>query len=91
MVDEYGAHAGCHRRGKASFLKRWFGPYKRICVELASVLAVPLPKDPGARLALVRSADGRAGSAKGAGPPRKPGFSPRCRAIGAARRLPSVN
>ncbi len=39
--------------GKASFLKRWFGPYKRICVELASVLAVPLPKDPGARLALV--------------------------------------
>lgn len=39
--------------GKASLFKRWFGAYKRVSVELASVLSSALPKDPSARLALV--------------------------------------
>ncbi len=39
--------------GKASILKRWFGPYKRSSVELASVLNMPLPKEPAARLTII--------------------------------------
>ncbi|GAK34153.1 hypothetical protein JCM17846_28270 [Iodidimonas nitroreducens] len=40
-------------RGQTSFLSRLFGPYRRVSVELASILSGPLPKDPTERLALL--------------------------------------